>query len=152
MLELGSGFDVELTGYENIFLNGAVLGYTEDYLKERVEEIIDFSEIREFIHMPLKTYSSGMAMRLAFSIATIVNPEVLIVDEILSVGDEAFQKKSFARMEQLMSGGTTVLFVSHSIDQIKKMCTRVIWLENGSIRADGLPNEICEMYRQSFAT
>ncbi len=148
MLELGSGFDFELTGYENIFLNGAILGYSEQYLKEKLEEIIAFSELGEFIHMPIKTYSSGMMMRLAFSIATVVKPEILIVDEILAVGDEFFQKKSFARMQELMSGGTTVLFVSHSIEQIREMCNRVIWLEKGQIRMLGETQEVCQAYER----
>lgn len=146
MLELGSGFDAELNGMENIFLNGSILGYSEEYLKEKLPEILSFSELGEFINMPIKTYSSGMMMRLAFSIATVVNPEILIVDEILAVGDEFFQKKSFARMQELMSGGTTVLFVSHSIEQIKKICSRVIWLENGTIKADGDPEIVCASY------
>lgn len=146
MLELGSGFDSELTGLENIFLNGAILGYSEEYLKQRLEGIVTFSELGDFINMPIKTYSSGMMMRLAFSIATVVNPEILIVDEILSVGDEFFQKKSFARMQEMMSGGTTVLFVSHSLSQIQEVCGRVIWLEDGLIRMDGDVNAVCEQY------
>lgn len=146
MLELGSGFDLELTGYENIFLNGAILGYTEAYLKSKLDEIIAFSELGDFINMPIKTYSSGMMMRLAFSVATVVNPEILIVDEILAVGDEFFQKKSFARMQELMSGGTTVLFVSHSLEQIRSMCNRVVWLDSGHIRMAGPTQEICAAY------
>lgn len=146
MLELGSGFDPELTGYENIFLNGAILGYTEAYLKSKLDEIIAFSELGDFINMPIKAYSSGMMMRLAFSVATVVNPEILIVDEILAVGDEFFQKKSFARMQELMSGGTTVLFVSHSLEQIRSMCNRVVWLDSGHIRMAGPTQEICAAY------
>lgn len=146
MLELGSGFDQELTGYENIFLNGAILGYTEKYLREKLDEIIAFSELGDFINMPIKTYSSGMMMRLAFSVATVVNPEILIVDEILAVGDEFFQKKSFARMQELMSGGTTVLFVSHNLDQIRNMCGRVVWLDGGHIRMAGPTQEVCAAY------
>ena len=119
MLELGSGFDPELTGRENVFLNGAILGYTEAFLKEQFDDILEFSELGEFIDMPLKTYSSGMMMRLAFSVATIVQPEILIVDEILAVGDEAFQRKSRAKMLELMGGGTTVLYVSHRLEQIR---------------------------------
>ena len=129
MLELGSGFDLELTGRENVFLNGAILGYSEDFLKEKYQEIVDFSELGEFIEMPLRNSSSGMITRLAFSIATVVKPDILIVDEILSVGDAAFQKKSKNRMMELMSGGTTVLLVSHSAEQITEMCSRAIWLE-----------------------
>ncbi len=149
MLELGSGFDPELTGEENIFLNGAILGFSEKYLKARKADIIEFSELGDFIHMPIKTYSSGMIMRLAFSVATMVDPEILIVDEILSVGDEFFQKKSFERMQQMMSGGTTVLFVSHSIQQIKQVCNRVIWLENGRVKAIGDVESLCDQYSAS---
>ena len=118
MLELGSGFDMELSGRENIYLNGAILGYSKEFLDSKYDEILNFSELNEFIDMPIRNYSSGMLMRLAFSIATVVQPEILIVDEILAVGDEGFQNKSKARMLELMGGGTTVLFVSHSIDQI----------------------------------
>ena len=114
MLELGSGFDYDLTGKENIYLNGAVLGYSKEFLESRYNDILEFSELGEFINTPIRNYSSGMLMRLAFSIATVVNPEILIVDEILSVGDENFQKKSHARMMELMAGGTTVLYVSHN--------------------------------------
>ncbi len=146
MLELGSGFDPELTGYENIFLNGAILGYPKDYLKSKMPDIIAFSELGNFINMPLKTYSSGMMMRLAFSIATLVDPEILIVDEILSVGDEFFQKKSFARMQEMMDGGTTVLFVSHSLEQVCKICERVVWLEGGCVREIGSTIEVCSRY------
>ncbi len=149
MLELGSGFDPELTGNENIFLNGAILGYSEKYLKTKQDEIVAFSELNDFINMPIKTYSSGMIMRLAFSIATSVIPEILIVDEILAVGDEFFQKKSFTRMQELMSGGTTVLFVSHSIDQIKSMCDRVIWLDHGQIKVIGDTVKVCDLYSAS---
>lgn len=146
MLELGSGFDVELSGHDNIFLNGAILGFSEDFLKSKYEEIVAFSELGEFIHMPLKTYSSGMLARLAFSVATVIEPEILIVDEILSVGDAAFQEKSRRRMMELMSGGTTVLFVSHSIEQIREMCERVVWLEQGEIKMLGEMKNICEVY------
>ena len=128
MLELGSGFDYDLTGKENIYLNGAVLGYSKEFLESRYNDILEFSELGEFINTPIRNYSSGMLMRLAFSIATVVNPEILIVDEILSVGDENFQKKSHARMMELMAGGTTVLYVSHNLDQIREMCNRVVWL------------------------
>lgn len=146
MLELGSGFDFDLTGRENIFLNGAILGYSEEYLKAKYEEIVEFSELGQFIEMPIRNYSSGMLARLAFSIAAMVQPEILIVDEILSVGDAAFQDKSRARMMELMGGGTTVLFVSHSLTQIREMCSRVIWLEHGKIRMEGSPDEVCDAY------
>ena len=149
MLELGSGFDMELSGHDNIFLNGAILGFSEEFLKSKYGEIVAFSELGEFIDMPLKTYSSGMLARLAFSVATMIEPEILIVDEILAVGDAAFQEKSRARMMELMSGGTTVLFVSHSMNQIREMCERVIWLEHGIIKKIGNANVVCDAYEQS---
>ena len=146
MLELGSGFDQDLTGRENIFLNGAILGYSEEFLNQKYQEILDFSELGEFIDVPIRNYSSGMMMRLAFSVATVVNPQILIVDEILAVGDEAFQAKSRARMMELMSGGTTVLFVSHNLRQIREMCDRVVWLEKGVVKAIGDTKELCDLY------
>ena len=148
MLELGSGFDMEMSGHDNIFLNGAILGFSEEFLKSKYDEIVAFSELGEFIDMPLKTYSSGMLARLAFSVATMIEPEILIVDEILAVGDAAFQEKSRARMMELMSGGTTVLFVSHSMNQIREMCERAIWLEHGQVRAIGETQEVCDQYEQ----
>ena len=147
MLELGSGFDQELSGHDNIFLNGAILGFSEDFLKEKYDEIVAFSELGEFIRQPIKTYSSGMMMRLAFSVATIVEPEILIVDEILAVGDASFQQKSRARMLELMQGGTTVLFVSHSIDQIREMCDRVLWLDHGQVKMLGDTQTVCDAYQ-----
>lgn len=146
MLELGSGFDFDLTGRENVFLNGAILGYSEQFLKEKYEEIVDFSELGQFIDVPLRNYSSGMVMRLAFSIATVVRPDILIVDEILAVGDAAFQEKSKKRMLELMGGGTTVLFVSHSIQQIREMCNTVIWLEHGQVAMAGAAASVCDTY------
>ena len=151
MLELGSGFDLELSGDENIFLNGAILGFGEQYLKERYDEIVAFSELSEFINMPLKTYSSGMIMRLAFSVAALIDPEILIVDEILAVGDPAFQKKSFDRMMEIIRGGTTVLFVSHSMDQIREICSRVLWLDHGRIAEIGPTEEVCARYEAAIA-
>ena len=148
MLELGSGFDQELSGSENIFLNGAILGYDQEFLKSKYNEIVNFSELEQFIHIPIRNYSSGMLMRLAFSIATVVEPEILIVDEILAVGDEGFQAKSKARMIELMSGGTTVLFVSHSLSQIEELCDRVIWLDNHKVKAIGRAKDICQMYEK----
>lgn len=146
MLELGSGFDFDLNGRENIFLNGAILGYSEEFLKEKYEEIVAFSELGQFIEVPIRNYSSGMLARLAFSVAAMVQPEILIVDEILSVGDTAFQEKSRQRMLELMGGGTTVLFVSHSLEQVKEMCSRVIWLEQGEMRMEGDAQEVCGIY------
>ena len=146
MLELGSGFDMDLTGRENIFLNGAILGYSEAFLNAKYDEIAAFSELGRFIETPIRNYSSGMLARLAFSIATVVQPEVLIVDEILSVGDATFQEKSKQRMLELMGGGTTVLFVSHSLEQIQEMCSRVICLERGRIKMMGVPEMVCSAY------
>ncbi len=146
MIELGAGFDMELTARENIFLNGAVLGYSKQFIEEKFEEIVEFSELREFLDVPVRNFSSGMTARLAFSIATVVDPEILIVDEILSVGDIAFQQKSEAKMKSLIGGGTTVLFVSHSIDQIKSICNKVVWLEHGKVKKIGEAKEICDEY------
>lgn len=149
MLELGSGFDFDMTGRENIFLNGAILGYSKEFLESKYQEIVDFSEIGQFMDMPLRNYSSGMIARLAFSIATVVVPEILIVDEVLAVGDADFQDKSRRRMMELMSGGTTVLFVSHSLQQIRQMCTRVVWLEHGEVQRFGDVTEICDEYERT---
>ena len=127
MIELGSGFDPQLTARENIYLNGAVMGYSKELINAKFDEIVEFSELRNFLDVPVQNFSSGMVARLAFSIATIVEPEILIVDEILSVGDIAFQKKSEEKMLSMINGGTTVLFVSHSIKQIKKLCDKIVW-------------------------
>lgn len=147
MLELGSGFDPDLTGRENIFLNGAILGYNKAFLESKFQEILKFSELGEFMEIPIRNYSSGMMMRLAFSTATLVNPEILIVDEILAVGDENFQRKSQARMKEMMSGGTTVLLVSHALSQIREMCDRVIWLDGGHVKMIGPTQEVCDAYQ-----
>lgn len=147
MLELGSGFDYDLTGRENVFLNGAILGYSKEFLTEKYDEILAFSELGEFIEQPIRNYSSGMLMRLAFSIATVVNPEILICDEVLAVGDERFQAKSRKRMLELMGGGTTVLFVSHNVDQIREMSNRVLWLDHGSVKMIGDADTVCDAYR-----
>ncbi|WP_305117369.1 ABC transporter ATP-binding protein [Acutalibacter muris] len=146
MLELGSGFDFDLTGRENIFLNGAILGYSEDFLNAKYDEIVEFSELGAFIETPIRNYSSGMLARLAFSVATMVHPDILIVDEILAVGDAAFQEKSKKRMLELMGGGTTVLFVSHSLEQVREMCGRVVWLEQGKVKMLGKVNDVCNVY------
>jgi ABC-type polysaccharide/polyol phosphate transport system ATPase subunit len=146
MIELGAGFDPELTARENIFLNAAVLGYSEKFIKEKFEEIVDFSELRDFLDVPIKNISSGMTARLAFSIATVVNPEILIVDEILSVGDINFQEKSRKKMEQMIKNGATLLYVSHSIETIKSICTKVVWLDHGEIKMIGDPTEVCNLY------
>ena len=138
MLELGSGFDFDMTGRENIYLNGAILGYSKEFLDDQYLEIVRFSGLsQEFLNAPIRNYSSGMVARLAFSIAVSVKPEVLIVDEVLAVGDAEFQEKSRAKMIELMKGGATVLFVSHDIKQVKQLCSRIIKLEKGRIVYDG---------------
>lgn len=149
MLELGCGFDFDLSGRENIYLYGSILGYSKHFLDSKCEEIIAYSELGTFIESPIRNYSSGMLMRLAFSIATVVTPEILIVDEILAVGDASFQEKSKKRMLELMSGGTTVLFVSHSLPQIRELCNRVIWLDHGQIKMIGETKEVCDAYEAS---
>jgi len=148
MIELGAGFDMELTARENIYLNGAVMGYTKEFIDEKFNNIVDFSELRDFLDVPVRNFSSGMVARLAFSIATVVDPEILIVDEILSVGDIAFQSKSEEKMRNMISGGTTVLFVSHSLAQIEKICDRVVWIENGNVKKIGEPKKICAEYAE----
>lgn len=148
MLELGSGFDMDMTGRENIFLNGAILGYPEEFLKQKSAEIIAFSEIEPFIDMPLRNYSSGMIARLAFSIATVIEPEILIVDEVLAVGDADFQEKSRKRMMDMMHGGTTVLLVSHNIGQVREMCSRVVWIEHGQVQMAGDTGTVCDAYEK----
>ncbi len=146
MIELGAGFDAELTARENIYLNGAILGYSKKFLEEKFEDIVEFSELREFLDVPVKNFSSGMTAKLAFSIATVVNPEVLIVDEILSVGDIKFQEKSKAKMLEMIKGGTTVLYVSHSLESIKDLCDKVVWIEHGKLIKMGEAKEICDEY------
>lgn len=146
MIELGAGFDGELTARENIYLNGAILGYSKEFLEQKFDEIVEFSELKDFLDVPVKNFSSGMVAKLAFSISTIVDPEVLIVDEILSVGDIKFQEKSKNKMMSMIEGGTTVLYVSHSIDSIKELCSKVIWLAHGKIVKMGDTKEICDEY------
>jgi ABC-2 type transport system ATP-binding protein len=146
LIELGAGFDTELTARENIFLNGAVLGYQKAVLKSRFDEIVAFSELSQFIDVPLKNFSSGMIARLAFSIATLVDPEVLLVDEILSIGDMRFREKSEAKMRSMMKGGATVVLVSHSIPMVKDICEKVLWLERGRVRMIGEAELVCTEY------
>lgn len=146
MLELGSGFDMDMSGRENIFLNGAILGYSEAFLQEKYQEIVDFAELKDFIDVPIRNYSSGMIARLAFSVAAVVEPQILIVDEILGVGDADFQEKSKKRMMELMGGGTTVLLVSHAIQQIREMCDRVVWIEKGVMQMAGDAKSVCDAY------
>ncbi len=149
LIELGAGFDMELTARENIFMNGSVLGYSREFMKEKFNEIIEFAELQDFVEVPLKNFSSGMVARLGFSIATLVKPEILIVDEILAVGDFLFQQKCEQRIQEMMSGGTTVLIVSHSIEQIERLCHRVMWLEHGHVKMIGETKEVCEQYKNS---
>ena len=147
MIELGAGFDPQLTARENIYLNGSIMGYSKELIDSKFQEIVDFSELHNFLDVPVQNFSSGMIARLAFSVATIVEPEILIVDEILSVGDIAFQAKSEAQMLSMIGGGTTVLFVSHSIEQIKKMCDTVVWIEHGVVQKIG-GKEVCDEYKE----
>lgn len=149
MIELGAGFDGNLTAKENIYLNGAILGYSKKFLDSKFDEIVEFSELKDFLEVPVKNFSSGMTAKLAFSIATIVNPEILIVDEILSVGDIKFQEKSKAKMMEMIKGGTTVLYVSHSLQSIKDLCTKVVWLEHGKVVKMGDTKKICDEYYKS---
>lgn len=149
MIELGAGFDQELTARENIYLNGAILGYSKKFIEDKFDEIVEFSELKDFLDVPVRNFSSGMTAKLAFSIATIVNPEILIVDEILSVGDIKFQEKSKNKMLEMIKGGTTVLYVSHSLESIKELCDKVIWIEHGKIVKVGKTKEICDEYYKS---
>ncbi|NQX60238.1 ABC transporter ATP-binding protein [Paenibacillus qinlingensis] len=149
LIELGAGFNFDLTGRENVFLNGAVLGYSRPYMKEMFDEVAAFSELGKFIDVPIKNYSSGMIARLAFSIATAIKPDILIVDEVLSVGDYKFQEKSKKRIEELFTDGTTVVIVSHSKEQIEELCNRVIWLEEGKMKEIGNTSEIMRKYKES---
>lgn len=147
LIELGAGFDGDLTARENIFLNGAILGYEKEFIEEKFTSIVDFAELWDFLDMPIKNYSSGMVARIAFAIATVVKPDVLIVDEILAVGDFMFQQKCEQRIRELMSEGTTVVIVSHSIDQIESLCDRVLWIEKSKTRMIGKTFEVCNAYR-----
>lgn len=146
LIELGAGFDADLTAKENVFMNGAVLGYDTAYMKERYNSIMDFAELWDFTDVPVKNFSSGMYARLGFAIATLVKPEILIVDEILGVGDFKFQKKCQDRIQELMCGGTTVLMVSHSNETIRNFCSRAAWLEQGHVREIGPAEEVCDHY------
>lgn len=149
LIELGAGFDGNMTARENVFLNGCVLGYSESFIREKFDEIIDFAEVRDFLDVPLKNFSSGMAARLGFSIATTVKPDILICDEVLAVGDFKFQEKCEKRMNELLSDGTTLLFVSHSAEQVKRMCKKAIWIDHGEMRMIGDASEVCEAYKNS---
>ena len=148
LIELGAGFDPDLTTKENIFLNGSVLGFERAFIREKYDEILDFAELRDYENVAIKNFSSGMIARLGFAIATLVKPDILIVDEILSVGDFLFQQKCEARIADMMSGGTTVLIVSHSIEQIERLCSRIVWLEQGKVKMIGNTTEVCDLYKQ----
>jgi ABC-type polysaccharide/polyol phosphate transport system ATPase subunit len=152
LIELGAGFHPEMTGRENILLNGLLMGYSKDQMLEREDRIIEFAEIGEFIDAPVKQYSSGMHMRLAFAVATEVDPDILILDEILAVGDSAFQEKCFARIRKFRESGKTILMVSHSMQQIVKQCDRVVLLDHGTIIADGQPEDVAEFYHSMWAS
>lgn len=146
LIELGAGFDQEMTARENIFLNGCVLGHSEKFMREHFDEIVDFAELHNFLDSPIKNYSSGMRARLGFSIATMVKPEILIVDEILAVGDYKFRQKCEKRMTEMLSGGTTLLYVSHSIEEVKRLCTHAIWIDKGVAKMQGEAKEVCDAY------
>ena len=146
LIELGAGFDPDLTARENIYLNGAVLGYDQTFMSRQFDEILDFSELWEFVDVPVKNYSSGMLARLGFAIATIVTADILIVDEILAVGDYRFQEKCHKKMNEMLNKGTTLLFVSHNIDQVKQICSRAIWLDHGIVRCDASSEEAANRY------
>ena len=148
LLELGAGFDPQYTGRENIYLYGAMLGYTKAFIDEKYDEIVKFSELKEFIDVPIKNYSSGMKSRLGFSIATVVSPKILILDEVLSVGDAKFRKKSEAKIMSMFDKGVTVLFVSHSLDQVKRLCNKAILLEKGKIISHGSIEEVSKVYEE----
>lgn len=150
LLELGAGFDGQYTGAENIYLYGAVLGYPKDFINEKYDEIVEFSELKDFINVPVKNYSSGMKARLGFSIATVMDPDVLILDEVLSVGDAKFRKKSEKRILDLFDKGVTVLFVSHSVEQVRRICNTAVILDKGELVAHGPVDEICDLYNEKY--
>ena len=146
LIELGAGFDPEMTARENIFLNGCVLGHTEKFMKEHFDEIVDFAELHDFLDSPLKNFSSGMRARLGFSVATMVKPDILIVDEILSVGDFKFRQKCQKRMTEMLNSGTTLLYVSHTIDEVKRLCDHALWIDKGVQRMQGEAKTVCDAY------
>ena len=148
LLELGAGFDMQYTGAENIYLYGAVLGYSKEFIDSKYDEIVAFSELEKFINVPLKNYSSGMKSRLGFAIATVVEPEILILDEVLSVGDAKFRKKSEKKVTDMFDKGVTVLFVSHSLEQVKRICNKALILDHGQMKAFGDIEEVAEIYKQ----
>lgn len=146
LIELGAGFDGNMTARENIFLNGCILGHTEKFMQEHFDEIVDFAELHQFLDSPIKNYSSGMRARLGFSVATMVQPDILIVDEILAVGDYKFRKKCEQRMQEMLKNGTTLLYVSHNIDEVKRLCDHALWIDKGVARMQGEAAEVCDAY------
>jgi len=150
ILELGAGFDMNLTARENIYLQGALLGHSHAFMKEKFDSIVEFSELADFLEMPIKNYSTGMQARMAFSVAAVVEPEILIVDEALSVGDAAFQRKCSNRIQEMLSGNTTFLFVSHSNEIVKQLCENAIWLRNGELVMSGKSDEVCNAYSEYY--
>ena len=146
LIELGAGFDMNLTARENIYLNGTLLGHSRKFMDEHFDEIVDFAELWDFLDVPIKNYSSGMQARIAFAIATMVRPDILIVDEVLAVGDFKFQEKCHQRMREMLDGGTTLLLVSHNIDDIKKLCDHAAWIDHGNLVASGNAEDICNRY------
>ena len=146
LIELGAGFDADLSARENIYLNGAILGYDRAYMNERFDEIIEFAELQDFVDTAVKNFSSGMVARLGFAIATMNIPDILIIDEILAVGDNKFQEKSFSRMKKMIDSGATVVFVSHSIEQVKEICKKALWLEHGNVKMLGDAQTVCDCY------
>lgn len=149
MIELGAGFDMELTARENIYLNGCVLGYDREFMSKRFEQIVDFAELWDFIDVPVKNFSSGMQARLGFAIATLIKPDILIVDEILAVGDAHFQEKCKKKMSELQNGGTTLILVSHDISQVMKTCRHAAWINKGKLMMIGDAKEVCEVYMEN---
>jgi lipopolysaccharide transport system ATP-binding protein len=150
MLELGAGFDPQMTAGENIYMQGALLGRSRSFIRKHYNEIVDFSELADFLDMPIKNYSSGMQARMAFAISTVVKPDILIVDEVLSVGDAAFQRKCINRINEMLSGSTTLLFVSHDNNLVKHLCKKAIWLRKGEIVLSGSSDEVCDAYEKYY--
>ena len=150
LIELGAGFDMNMTARENVFLNGTVLGHSRKFMEEHFNEIIDFAEWQDFLDVPIKNFSSGMQARLGFAIATMVRPDILVVDEILSVGDYQFQQKCYKRMEEMLSNGTTLLYVSHDVKSVRKLCDHAIWLDKGDVRMSGLVKEVTDEYIKEY--
>ena len=146
LLELGAGFHPDFTGRENIYFNASIFGLTRDEINKRIDDIIEFSELENFIDNPIRTYSSGMYMRLAFSIAINVDAEILLIDEILAVGDQHFQEKCFEKLEELKESDKTIVIVTHSLEAVKKICNRAIWIRNGEVEMDGTPNKVIDKY------